>query len=144
MEVMMKIVVLLGKVLLIFVGGVVVLGVGTYFMAQALPQVTVQNHCEQAILLPTGVQLIPGIPAQIDVDGEATFPVVIGPGQYRLYEEGSSLYVQLPRAIPSVGDTIRISQSFSEPEASFNGQPVTVPMVGELKMNETYTAEICN
>lgn len=140
----MKIVVMLGKVLLIFVGGVVVLGVGVYFMAQALPQVTVQNQCDQAILLPSGVQLIPGIPAQIDVGGEATFPVVMGPGPYRLYEEGNSLFVQLPRAIPSVGDTIRVSQSFSEPEALFNGQPVTVPMVSELEMNKTYTATICN
>jgi hypothetical protein len=106
--------------------------------------VTVQNHCEEAIPLPPGVQLLPSIPAQIDVGSEATFPVVMGPGEYRLYEEDNGLYVQLPRAIPSVGDTIRISQSFSELEATFNGQPVTVPMVSNLEMNETYTTAICS
>ena len=140
----MKVILLVGKVLLIFVGGVVVIGVGAYFVAQSLPQVTVQNQCEQAIPMPPGVQLIPGIPAQIDVGGEATFPVVFGPGQYRLYEDGGSLVVHVPRAVPSVGDTIRVSQSYAEPEATFEGRPVTVPMSGELVMNQTYTAVICN
>ena len=140
----MKVIILLGKVLLVFVGGVVVLGVGAYFVSQSLPQVTVHNQCDEAIPLPPGVQLIPGIPAQIDVGSEATFPVVFGPGPYRLYEDGGSLYVQLPRAVPPVGDTIRVSQSYDEPEATFEGRPVTVPMSGDLAMNETYTAVICN
>ena len=103
-----------------------------------------QNQCDEAIPLPSGVQLIPGIPAQIDVGGEATFPVVFGPGPYRLYEDGGSLYVQLPRAVPTVGDTIRISQSYAEPEATFEGRPVTIPMADDLVMNQTYTAVICN
>ena len=140
----MKVIIFLGKVLLVFVGGIVVLGVGAFFVAQSLPQVTVQNQCEAAIPMPPGVQLIPGIPAQIDVGGEATFPVVFGPGQYRLYDDGGGLTIQLPRSVPTVGDTIRISQSYAEPEATFEGQPVTVPMVDELAMNETYTAVICN
>ena len=139
----MKVITFLGKVLLFFVGGVVIIGVGAYFVGQSLPQVTVQNQCEQAIPLPPGVQLIPGIPAQIDVGDEATFPIVFGPGQYRLYEDSGSLFVQLPRSVPTVGDTIRVSQSFAEPDATFGGQPVTIPMTGYLDMNQTYAAVIC-
>ena len=34
----MKVIILLGKVLLVFVGGVIVLGVGAYFVANRCPR----------------------------------------------------------------------------------------------------------
>ena len=122
---------------------VAVIGVGAFVLAQTVPQITVQNQCADPINLPDGVQLVPGIPDQISTGGSATFPLIIGPGNYRLYEEGSGLYVQLPRSVPAVGDTLRVAQAGLEPQATFQGKPVTIPMEADFAMNQTYTTVIC-
>lgn len=139
----MKIIRFLGRLLLVVAGGVVVLGAGGFFVGRALPQVSVENQCEAPIPIPAGLQLIPGVPPQIAVGGAATFPVLFGPGEYALREEGGGFYVDLPRSVPAVGQTILVSPAFAEPEALFEGRPVTIPMQHTFAMNETYAVVVC-
>ena len=123
-------------------GGIVLLviaGVAGYFVLNALPQVAVSNGCEEAIALPT----IPTVPDTIPVGGTVTFPVLFGPGTYLLYESDGVFKVDLPRGLPGIGDTLTISQSFAEPDATFAGRAVSIPMEATVEMGETYDVIIC-
>ena len=127
---------------LLLAGGVVILvvaGVVGYYMLDDLPQVTVHNQCAEAIPLPS----LPSIPDSIPVGGSATFPVLFGSGTYSLYEEGGLFKVTLPRSLPGFGDTVTVSQSFADPDATFQGQPITIPMQATVAMGQTYDVTIC-
>ena len=125
----------------IVIGGVV--AVGGYALIQSVPEAMVLNQCDEPIAMPEGIQLVPGIPAEIGVQDSATIPIVIGAGHYRLYETGDGLYLELPRNIPTVGDTIRIANAGLEPKATFQGRPVTFPMEETLENNRVYTVVVC-
>ena len=123
-------------------GGIVLLviaGVAGYFTLNALPQVAVTNSCEEAIALPT----IPTVPDSIAVGGSVSFPVIFGPGTYSLYEDGGVYKVDLPRALPGLGETITVSQSFADPDATFAGQTVTIPMEATVEMGQSYALVVC-
>ena len=123
-------------------GGVVLLviaGVAGFFLLDSLPQVAVHNSCDEAIALPA----VPSLPDSIPVGDSVTIPVIFGPGSYSLYEESGVYKVSLPRVLPGFGDTATISQSFSDPDATFQGQPVTVPMETTVEMGQTYDLIIC-
>ncbi|MCA9985875.1 MAG: hypothetical protein KDE59_16330 [Anaerolineales bacterium] len=133
---------ILKGLVLLLAGGVVVLvvaGVVGYFMLDDLPQITVLNQCDEAIPLPP----VPTIPDSIPVGGTATFPVIFGSGTYSLYEEEGLFKVTLPRSLPGFGDTVTVSQSFADPDATFQGQQVTIPMQATVEMGQTYDVAIC-
>ena len=131
---------------LLAVVGITVVGAGVagFVLARQLPQLTVHNQCDEVIQLPTAVEMVPGVSAEIPVNGQATFPVIFGSGNYRLFETSGNVQLQLPRSIPTVGDTLFLYTSTQAPQARFQGQSVTVPMQQTVTMNQTYTLEVCS
>jgi len=148
MSVLIKILLVLGAVT---IGGVVVVAgvvvVGLVVLGSTLPEVQVTNQCTDAIIMPEWAQSIPSLPDSIPTNASVTFPVVSGPGEYALSQEGDGLYIVLPRSFPvlgdTVGDTVRVGSAGTEPDATFEGQQVTVPMHREIEMNQTYSVMLC-
>ncbi len=144
MSMLIKIVLVLGAVT---IGGVVVVAggvvVGLVVLGSTLPEVHVTNQCTDAIIVPEWAQSIPSVPDSIPTNASVTFPVVSGPGEYALYQEGDGMYIVLPRSFPVLGDEVRIGGAGTEPDATFDGQQVTVPMRREIEMNQTYSVVLC-
>ena len=144
MSVLIKILLVLGAVT---IGGVVVVAgvvvVGLVVLGSTLPEVQVTNQCTDAIIMPEWAQSIPSLPDSIPTNASVTFPVVSGPGEYALSQEGDGLYIVLPRSFPVLGDTVRVGSAGTEPDATFEGQQVTVPMHREIEMNQTYSVLLC-
>ena len=144
MSVLIKILLVLGAVT---IGGVVVVAgvvvVGLVVLGSTLPEVQVTNQCTDAIIMPEWAQSIPSLPDSIPTNASVTFPVVSGPGEYALSQEGDGMYIVLPRSFPVLGDAVRVGSAGTEPDATFEGQQVTVPMHREIEMNQTYSVVLC-
>lgn len=127
------------------VGGVIVVGVagaGGFVWYRGLPKVEVTNQCGNAIVIPEQFQSIPAVPSEIPVGGSITVPVISGSGEYSLYEADGEMRIGLPHSLPMLGDTIRVGSAGSEPNATFEGQPVTVPMQRQFD-SQTYSVVLC-
>ena len=122
--------------------GVVVIGVGGAVYYRSVPKVEVVNSCSDPINIPEQFLVIPGIPESFPVGGSVTVPVVAGSGEYRLYEEGDGTYIETPRSLPVLGNPIRIGNPGLDPDANFDGAPVTIPMQRNLE-SARYVLTLC-
>lgn len=131
-----KLISVLFTLVAIVVGGVVVIvvvaGVVGLVFYRSSPKIEVTNQCTNSIAIPEKYRVVPVIPETIPTSGTVTIPFISGTGEYSLYEEGDGLYLGFPRSIPGVGDSVHIGSAGSDPDAIFDGAPVTIPMTRDL------------
>jgi hypothetical protein len=143
---MAKFVTVVLKILLVVgISGIVVaavVSVGGFLWYRGLPEVEVSNQCDHAIVIPESVRVVEAIPAEISMGDSVTIPVVTGTGEYSLVESDGSLFVMLPNDLPLLGNSIRVGGASTEPNASFEGQMVTVPMQRQVE-NQSYSVVLC-
>ena len=135
--------IILGVVVVVGGVAVVVVGAGGLIFYNSLPKVTVTNQCADPIFIPDTYRVLPIIPATISAGGTVNVPLLWGAGEYRLYEEAGRVHLGFPRSLPLVGEDIEIAGTPFDPDVTFDGEPLSVPMSWNLESQHKYTLMVC-